>query len=276
MRIKITKILITAFIVLLCSIILIGGKFYVKTVQSFRTFYNFSGVELMSNTQNSGYNELKQSIIDKYTKEFVNLLNGTSSAFKEDISKSLGYDYSILSEEYVTISDSINSKKQAYFLSDEFLSARKTLEELKTTLDGLSNEEKDKYLDEFRVALNAVSTLNTKLNNSLKSERERLDLIKGQVLSIFIKNRKQLLEIRSKYVNEMRVNIANLISNFNAELKELNIAFDVQSNKTEYPFDVETMQDFSLAGKLETDCFNELLDNKISPLVSENSVKLQS
>ena len=69
--------------------------------------------------------------------------------------------------------------------------------------------------------------------------------------------------------------IFNIVSNYNAELKELNLAFSVEYNKTEYPFDMDSMQDFSIAGKLETECFNEILDSS-SAVFCENTVKIQS
>lgn len=275
MRVNISKLIITVFIVLFCGVILVFAKHYIKTVQSFKTFYYQNGVAVMSNQQNFGYNELKQSLIDKYTKQFVSLINDTSNGLKSDIANELGYDYTLLSQEYVTQTEQIAEKQRAYYLSDEFLLARRNLEQIKLKIDNLPESEKDKHLDEFRTALNDVSLLNTKLNNQLKGERERLDVIKSEVLKMFKTKRENLLSIRKIYVDKVRTEIFNLVSNYNIELKELNLAFSVEYSKTEYPFDMGSMQDFSIAGKLETDCFNEILDAS-STVFSENTVKIES
>ena len=62
--------------------------------------------------QNDCYQELKKSLDDKYTKQFVEILNSTSKNFKDKIKGVLGNEYILLSEEFSTTLNSINSKKK--------------------------------------------------------------------------------------------------------------------------------------------------------------------
>ena len=48
MRFRVIKVIIAVFVVLFCFGLVLGAKYYVKTVQSFKTFYNvsFLGINL--------------------------------------------------------------------------------------------------------------------------------------------------------------------------------------------------------------------------------------
>ena len=86
-----------------------------------------------------------------------------------------------------------------------------------------------------------------------------------------------------------RTNIANIITQFNFELKELNDAFSFSVTAREMPFDDDFANNISVLSKFESDCFNESevvnsdvkvelvsLDGLDDVVVLENTSKLKS
>ena len=277
MRFKVVKVIFAVFVALICFGFLISARYYVKTVQSFKTFFNEEEVKLTS-MQNDCYKELKKSLDDKYTKKFVEILNSTSKNFKDKIFSVLGNEYLLLSEEFSITLSSIKNKKSEFENSNEYLLAKKELSDLKQKIDSSQEAEKDVYLDEFRASLDKITTLNNKLNNQLKSERERIDNIKSAVKEMFVKNAKELISIRGELMNLTRNEIKVLLSDYMLELKELNSAFNKELTEGCFPFDVASMGDNLVAGKLESECYHDILSENSSKNVifSENSNEILS
>ena len=276
MRYKIIKIIISVFVALLCSVLLIGAKYYVKTVQSFKTFYNKLDIRLTS-MQNDSYNELKKSLDNKYANKLEELLGLSADKLKCEIEGVLGKDYILLREEFYTTINSIEGKKREFTLSNEYLDKKENLSKIKNLIDNSPETEKDKYLEEFRVALNDISTLNTKLNNQLKGERDRLNEIKIEVKNMFIKNANKLLSIRKTLMAETRTEIANLLKEYTFELNELNSTFNVKSNDN-FGFDFLDITRRLKLGKLENECFSNILTENAEKSVDffENTNKILS
>ena len=277
MRNRVIKSILTVFIMLICTVMLIGAKYYLKTVESFKSFYNQTKIRLI-NMNNDGYNELKQSLDQKYTEKFVKILDEISFQFKNEISNILGYDYILLSQEFETTLESVNSKKKSFVLTEEYTSALNELNLIKTKIDGKAEENQQEYLDEFRTAVNKISTLNTKLNNQLKPERERLDCIKGEVKKLFIKHAKELILLRKNLIDDTRTKLSIFLKDYSIELKEIKDTFGVDNDASNYPFDISSMSNFMIAGKLETECFAEILEDDQSKtvIISENNSEILS
>ncbi len=275
MRNKLVKTLIFVFILMICSILFISGTKYISEVSNIKSFGVIQGMALETS---SGYNELKSSIDQKYTKEFVKILNQTSDGLKNGIRAILGDEYFLLSNEYNEILDEILKQKRDFELSEEYLSLKNKLASLKVKIDSVDKSSKEEYVDEFKKTLSDVSTLNTKFNNKLKSKRDRLSEIEIEVKKLFYNNKKDLIKLRLNQMHETKVKLKELIEGYNFEIKELNDAFEVNANGQELPFDVKTMQNLMVAGKLETECFAEILnENEPNAVIySENMVNLKS
>jgi hypothetical protein len=275
MRKKFFKGILFVFILMLCSAILVGVKLQAKNVT---TFKSLKKVGVVSMVENSGYNELKSSIDQKYTQSFVKILNETSNSMQNEIKGVLGEEYQSLKIEYDQITDYISDEIRKFNNSADYVAKRNELSALKVKIDSLDKSSKEEYLDEFRRVLGEISTLNTKFNNNLKSKRERLDEIKGSAYELFVKNKETLIEIRRKSMESTREKLKELFVSYNVEVKELNDAFGIDKKPCDYPFDISSMQNCLVAGKLETECFNEILGlNGVSPVIySENSSNLIS
>ncbi len=258
---------------MLCSAIVVGVKEYKKSTQTVKTF---GKVGLLSMNESSGYNELKLSVDQKYTQQFVKILNETQTELKTNIADILGDEYKTLTCEYDEISDFISTEIKKFNKSEEYTVLRDKLAVLKEKIDALDKSSKQEYLDEFRAVLGEISTLNNKFNNQLKEKRDRLMQIKGLVKDLFVKNKDELLKARQNSMEVTRKRLAELFLAYNVEIKELNDAFGVKPKKPSYPFDVDSMKECMVAGKLETECFNEILSSNETLVYSENKVDILS
>ncbi len=275
MRNKLLKSLIFVFIIMICSLLFISGTKYISEVSNIKSF---KVIKAMAMETSSGYNELKSSIDQKYTEEFVKILNQTTDGLKSGIKAILGDEYLLLSNEYNDIVDVILNEKRQFEQNEEYVSLKNRLAELKVKIDALDKSSKEEYISEFKEKLSEISTLNTKFNNQLKSKRDRLNDIKFEVKKLFINNKKELIDLRIQQMNATRESLKELICSYNFEIKELNEAFGVAKSAQELPFDINTMQNLMVAGKLETECYAEILDENQAKTVvcSENNVKLKS
>ena len=270
------KCYISLFIFIVCAIIFVNISGKIKTTYSFKGFGGAMEVSLVN--QNDSYNELKKSIDDKYTKMFVGVLNATTQSFKAKLSEVLGDKYVLLTNEYEVVSSSIHAQIKEFNKSEEYVLQKQKLAELKAKIDACDEAEKQEYLEEFRKTLSNVSLLNTKLNNSLKQSRDRLDEIKREVIKLFIDNKVKLLTIRSEEMAKTHEKLKELFSNYRAEIKELNSTFNIEKEGNNFPFDVATLNDCLIAGKLETECFNEILSDTYNnaSIYSENTGNFKS
>ncbi|MBE5743984.1 MAG: hypothetical protein E7358_04650 [Clostridiales bacterium] len=274
MRNKLVKSLIFLFILMICTVLFVCGTRYVD-VSNIKSFKIIKGIAMETS---SGYNELKSSIDQKYTEEFVKILNQTSSELKTGIKAILGDEYLLLSDEYNAILDDVNKKKRDFELNEEYLSLKNRLSELKVKIDSLDKSSKEEYIEEFKSVLSKISTLNTKFNNQLKSKRDRLSEIFNSLKELFIANKGELIELRKNQMNSTRESLKELILSYNVEVTELNEAFSINNKTEELPFDVASMQNLMVAGRLETECFAEILSENHNNTVvfSENNHDIKS
>lgn len=259
MRIKLIKTILFVIVTFLCMAIAIGAKYYVKSVQSFKINLTTMG-QSMQNNNDACYFELKNSIKESYAKKFVALLNQTSLEFSSEFNKILGDKYVNLKNEEKSLERAVAEERNAFFETDEYKNAKLKVNEIKLKLDNSSEEQKDEFLDEFRNALTNLSTLNTKLNNSLKCYRDRLEGIKVEMKSLFNDNQSALVNARDSVMNNTREKLFQLLSNYNLEIKELNLSFNKETNIKEYPFDINSLNTVSVCGKIESEYFNELAE----------------
>ncbi|MBQ3235359.1 MAG: hypothetical protein IJA97_04290 [Clostridia bacterium] len=274
MRNKFLKSIFFVFILMLCSAIIIAVKSYTKSVTTFKKLGSIGVISMLDN-KSSGYNELKTSIDQKYTQEFVKLLNQTQNSLKCGMRDILGDEYSSLSEEYNQIVDYISGEMRTFNNSTEYQSLRAKLADLKAKIDAVDKSSKQEYLDEFRAVLSEISTLNTKFNNQMKDKRDRLFEIKGLVKDLFAKNKDDLLTLRKAKMDETRGLLKELLVAYSVEIKELNEAFSIKECSSAMPFDITSMQDVMVAGRLETECYNEILGENVA-VYSENNTNILS
>ncbi len=295
MRNKYYKGLILALFILFCAVIYITSDYVLDAVQTFKFIGgNTKRVQLVM--ENSCYDELKQSLKQKYAKKFVQMLDETRVNFDAELKSILGEEYMKTRQELVAIDNEISSIRKEFLSSSEYVSKKAELKEIKSKLDAIKedNSEKEELQSKFNVALNELSTLNVKLNNQCKDKREKKDEIRTQLKKLFNEKQDELLKAKTKIEQQTRQNIATIFNEFNFELNELNDAFGIKSRARELPFDESELNVESVATKFESDYFSGNLNDNVSDnqdgvkvefvtldgiddvVVSENSSKLKS
>ena len=130
--------------------------------------------------------------------------------------------------------------------------------ELKSKMDKAEGEEYDKLYEEFQKSLSEISTLNVKLNNSLKELKAHNDDIKSKLISLFDKNKKALIKFRQDKKKEISEILLTIINEYNFEISELNSAYGLNQNKMrEFPFDIDKFTFKSVVSPFESEYFNE-------------------
>ncbi len=253
---NLTTIIILLF-TLLCAGIYITYNYYSETSSAFKKFSAETEIRLVHN-QNSSYLELKKSIKEKYFKRLNDDLSNFSSEYKKGIESILGSKYANYEEDLKSIRTQIHDKKVEFLNSKEYLDKKQEMLDLKAKMDKAEGEEYDKLYEEFQKSLSEISTLNVKLNNSLKDLKSKHDDIKTKLTSLFDKNKDALIKFRQekkKAVNQM---LLTIINEYNFELSELNSAFGVSQNKMrEFPFDAHEFTFKSVVSSFESEYFNE-------------------
>ena len=268
MKNKYYKPLIVLLFVILCAVMFVAVRYVNITASTFK-FANLDKKAVLTMKLESSYGELKATLRQKYAKLLANSIEETRLEFNNSLKEILGEEYLIKRKELSQLETQIKKDRNDFLNSSEYLNGKQKLKDLKQKIDNTANEnEKEELQSEFNVALNELSTLNVKFNNVLKSKREEIDCLKGKLKQLFISKKDEITIVKDKLEEKTKQNIAEIISQFNFELKELNEAFAVSLEKREMPFDDEFLGDISVVSKFENDCINE-------NTVQDASVKLE-
>ena len=255
------KPLIIILIVFLCAVAFIGCMYYEKTVQTFsKMCINYKVVKM--NENNASYLELKKSLKEKYSNQFLEMLKGAKAEYTAKVSEVLGENYVILRDNLVEIEYQIRTKRHDFLNSEEYLTAKSNMTSAKLKLD-LSNEnDKEENEKALQNAVSEISTLNTKLNNSLKDLYSDETATRGKLIQLFNGKKTELIAIKKQTEETTQKEIAKILYTFFVELKNLNQNFGVSSDKQEMPFDDEVVKTFNVYTEFEKSYFNGNLNQE--------------
>lgn len=289
MKNKYYKTLIAVMFIIICATIFVAFR-YVKITASTFKFTNSNKKVVLTMNLNSSYNELKLDLKQKYVKKLSDVIEQTRIEFNNSLNNVLGASYVEKRNALTQLENEIKKDRNEFLNSNDYLNGKQVLKELKDKIDETFDEDKKEELQsEFNVKLNELSTLNIKFNNVLKAKREKYDEIKGELKALFNSKKDELKKQKEIIEQKTRLEIANIISQFNFELKELNDAFSVSINEREMPFDNNFVNDLNAVAKFENECLNDsevqnsnvkvevvALDGLEDVVVLENTSKLKS
>lgn len=231
------------------------------------------------------YSELKNSLKEKYTKLFLEILADTQKRFIDEMNATVSGDYENIRNRHAEIKKEIAKARKAFLESDDYLSAKKRLEKVKSEEENGNSD----YNEKFNDALSKVTTLNIKLNNSLKAKMEEESALRKKMNELLDGSREELFAFRKKIEEETALKISELIANYNLELNSLKATFGIDERSRELPFDVDKIGIESVTTPFEADYFgnasaeNELGDVKVEfitvggdTVVSENTSDFKS
>lgn len=269
---KYSKTFIVILITFLCAIVFISCFYYEKTIETFKSFKNNFEVCAMSENLDISYLELKKSLKEKYTNQFVELIKKTKTEYFNEITAVLGDDYAKYRDELISIESQIKTKREEFLNSPKYLNAKQEMAQAKLRLDLAKPEEKEEKEEEFQKTLSNISTLNITLNNSLKGLKEQEANCKNALKNLFDNSRDELVKINDNIREKTKNSITEIITNFIIELKELNETFNVQLNKSELPFDIDSVKVDSISTQFEKEYFNGVPETEESSNVKVETV----
>ena len=273
MKNKYYKTMFTIFFIVTCAITMVVGRYVKQAVNTFK-FNNLqhNRVVLTMNI-NSSYNELKLTLKQKYSKMLADAIEATRNDFNDSLKSVLGEEYLEKRNKLTELESQIKKERNEFLNSGKYIEGKQKLKELKEKIDATTNEDdKEALTSEFNAELNKLSTLNIQLNNVLKSKREEIDLIKGELRALFNSKKEEIKKEKEVIEQKTKQEIANIITQFNFELKELNDAFAVSVIGREMPFDNGFINDLSAVSKFENECLNENAEENSSVKVELVSV----
>lgn len=242
---------ILAIFLFVCAILMISCSYYQKSTPTFLKLAYRKEIIV-----DDSYLELKNSLFQKYEKRFNELLESTKKEYTESFTEILGEEYKTLNE---SLENNISTQRtmRANFLNgEEYLNAKRKMYDLKSKMDAETDgDKKDELFAEFQSSLADISTLNIKLNNSLKAYKEKESSIRESLKNLYDGKKEQLLNAKKQIENKTRTELLSLLSEFNFELKELNEVYGIVNGKKEYPFNLEKVNGYSVASKFDSDYF---------------------
>lgn len=210
---------------------------------------------------NSSYLELKQSLKDKYVKDFLNKIDKIGKDFGDAALDILGDEYEKLKTEYSSLEDLTAKTKKDFFSSADYVSVKNSVSDLKKQIECLDGDEKNIIDGELHKELSKLSTLNTTLNNRLKGTRERLDEIKKSISGIFDIHKDELSRLKTKSVKYVTDEINSVFYSYNKELLELKETFGITDLTKEYPFDFDKIEFGAVTDKFQAEYFSGIENN---------------
>ena len=225
--------------------------------------------------ENAEYFDKKQNLKDKYTKEFLKEVEQVGKNFNVEILNVLGNTYTEMKCEYLTLEESNSQVKKEFFSSNEYITAKNSVETLKNELENLSGEEFEEKNKLLHSKLSNLATLNTTLNNRLKATRERLDELRKSIYGLFEIHSEALNAVKEETIKTVSGIIAKSVVDFNVELNKIKKEMGIVDNKKEYPFDFDKIELTAFTDKFQSNYFTgAVTDNDdVEELDSNSSVE---
>ena len=269
---KYSKTFIVILFTFLCAVLFVSCFYYEKTIETFKYFKNNFEVCAMSENLDISYIELKKSLKDKYTNQFIELIKDTKTEYFNEINAVLGDEYKKYRNELISLENQVKTTREEFLNSEKYKNAKQEMAEAKLRLDLAKPDEKEASEDEFQNTLSNISTLNITLNNSLKGLKEKETACRNSLKVLFDTNRDELVKINDNIREKTKNSITKIIANFIIELKELNETFNVELNKNELPFDIDSVKVDSISTQFEKEYFNGVPESEESSNIKVETV----
>lgn len=204
---------------------------------------------------NESYEKAVKELKEKYSEEILRNIDEVKRQSYGRLSAAFN-DCSVgLLDEIEDLKKEIAKRKKEFYKSAEYSEAQAKLVSLRRELSVATDDLKAETEKKLSRAMDRVSTLNVTVNNRLKPLSDKLKDDISAIKTIYSSSEGGFAKIRDEFLDRIDNVITDGITRFNEQLSEINAKFGVVGNKTEYPFDENTI-------KIKIELFpNELTDN---------------
>ncbi|MBQ9782789.1 MAG: hypothetical protein IJW26_06400 [Clostridia bacterium] len=255
------KILIMLSITFIFLVCLVLGRHYALTAH---TNVSIKGRNLSFNCMNN-YSVIKKETDEKYILKINEIITESKERYKNEVTKLLGSEYNELLDVISSSKEYIKTERELFFKSQEYINAKQKLDECKIAYE---NDQSEENKNNFHTALSDLATLNTTINNRLKSKREDIENAKQRLVCLFDDNKDNLIKIRDEIKKELKVKIIQVFKEYQFVINELNKTYN---EKGEINVDTFTskIDDESVFSTFENDYFNKQVESSKVAVVSK-------
>ncbi len=249
------KVLIMLSITFIFLVCLVLGRHY-SIVQT--SNINIKGHNLVFNCMSNNYKVIKKETDEKYILKINDAISKSKEEYSEKVNQLLGEEYSKLLAEISNGKKYIKTERELFYKTQEYLNAKAKLDECKVAYEKDDSEENKKN---FHTALTDLATLNTTINNRLKSKREEIESAKRKLFSLFDDNKEKLIEIRKEVKENLKIQVLEIFKEYKFVIDELNKTYS-QNEEIDVGVFTNKITDESVFSSFENDYFNCLEDKQ--------------
>ncbi len=191
---------------------------------------------------NESYEEIVKELKEKYSEEILRNIDEIKRQSYGQLSSAFNDCATGLLEEIEDLKKEIDRRKKEFYMSTEYSEAQAKLVTLRKELSASDDDSKSEIEKKLSRTMDRVSTLNVTIKNRLKPLSDKLKEDISTLKAVYSSSENGFAKIRDEFLDRIDDVITDGITSFNEELSEINAKFGIFCDKTEFPFDENTLK----------------------------------
>lgn len=191
---------------------------------------------------NESYEEIVKELKEKYSEEILRNIDEIKRQSYGQLSAAFNDCATGLLEEIEDLKKEIDRRKKEFYMSAEYSEAQTKLVALRKELSASDDDSKSEIEKKLSRTMDRVSTLNVTIKNRLKPLSDKLKEDISTLKAVYSSSENGFAKIRDEFLDRIDDVITDGITSFNEELSEINAKFGIICDKTEFPFDENTLK----------------------------------
>lgn len=191
---------------------------------------------------NESYEEIVKELKEKYSEEILRNIDEIKRQSYGQLSAAFNDCATGLLEEIEDLKKEIDRRKKEFYMSAEYSESQAKLVALRKELSAADADSKPEIEKKLSRTMDRVSTLNVTIKNRLKPLSDKLKEDISTLKAVYSSSENGFAKIRDEFLDRIDDVITDGITSFNEELSEINAKFGIICDKTEFPFDENTLK----------------------------------
>lgn len=191
---------------------------------------------------NESYEEIVKELKEKYSEEILRNIDEIKRQSYGQLSAAFNDCATGLLEEIEDLKKEIDRRKKEFYMSAEYSDTQAKLVALRKELSASDDDSKSEIEKKLSRTMDRVSTLNVTIKNRLKPLSDKLKEDISTLKAVYSSSENGFAKIRDEFLDRIDDVITDGITSFNEELSEINAKFGIICDKTEFPFDENTLK----------------------------------
>ena len=191
---------------------------------------------------NESYEEIVKELKKKYSEEILRNIDEIKRQSYGQLSAAFNDCATGLLEGIEDLKKEIDRRKKEFYMSAEYSETQAKLVALRKELSASDDDSKSEIEKKLSRTMDRVSTLNVTIKNRLKPLSDKLKEDISTLKAVYSSSENGFAKIRDEFLDRIDDVITDGITSFNEELSEINAKFGIFCDKTEFPFDENTLK----------------------------------